>query len=85
MRDEFSVYQFMNDDTCLPEVRFVDHETACNAFARLATNAAAKVGITRRVIITDGGDFTCMEWKYGEGVTFPPELKNIDLTRRKEK
>ena len=25
-------------------------------------------------IITDGGDFTNWEWKYGEGLVYPPEL-----------
>ncbi len=80
---EFSVYQFF-DDTRDCEVSFVDHELACETFARLTTNVAAKTGITKRVIITDGGDHTNMEWKYGEGITFPPELKNIDLSRRKK-
>lgn len=80
---EFSVCQFFKDGTSDFEVRFVDHELAVNTFARLCTNVAARVGITRRVIITDGGSFVNMEWQFGQGVTFPPELKNIDLTRRK--
>ena len=81
---EFSVYQFFFESTSDYEVRFVDHELAVETFARLCNNVAAKTGITRRVIITDGGDHCCMEWKYGEGITFPPELKNIDLSRRKK-
>lgn len=28
--------------------------------------------MVRRVIITDGDDFTVFEWKFGEGVTYPP-------------
>lgn len=82
-RAEFSVYQFFKDDIQDCEVRFVDMERAVNAFARLTQNVAARIGITKRVIITDGGDHTIMEWKYGEGVTYPPELVNIDLSRRK--
>jgi hypothetical protein len=31
--------------------------------------------MVERVIITDGGDDCCFEWKRGEGVTFPPEAR----------
>lgn len=82
---EFSVYQFgkIGDEEVTDcEVRFVDHKTACTRFVDLINNVAARTGITRRVIITDGGDFTCMEWKFGEGITFPPELVGRNLVRK---
>jgi hypothetical protein len=33
------------------------------------------MGITERVIITDGGDSTVFEWKKDEGVVFPDLFK----------
>ncbi len=36
------------------------------------SSPTAQIGIIRRVIITDGGDYTNFEWKFGEGVTYPP-------------
>ncbi|WP_157083564.1 hypothetical protein [Bradyrhizobium manausense] len=36
------------------------------------SSVAAKLGVVTRAIITDGGDFTDFEWKFGEGVTYPP-------------
>jgi hypothetical protein len=84
MNGEFSVYQYCGEEQIqIDEVRWVDHEVACETFARLCTNVAAQTGFTKRVIITDGGDCVNMEWKFDEGVTYPPELKNLDLSRRK--
>lgn len=69
---EFSVYQFFPDESYEPVLRFVDGETAVRMASRLTQTLGAKIGMTRRVIITDGGDHTCFEWTFGEGVTFPP-------------
>jgi hypothetical protein len=52
--------------------RFVGAEEAVMAAKHYTTSVGARLGLTQRVIITDGGDFTCFEWKYGEGVTHPP-------------
>ncbi len=52
--------------------RFVGAEEAVMAAKHYTTSVGARLGLTQRVIITDGGDFTCFEWKYGEGVTYPP-------------
>jgi hypothetical protein len=79
---EFSVCQFFKNDVHDYEVRFVDHELAVETFVRLTTNVAAKIGITQRVIITDSGDATCMEWISGKGITFPPELVGRTLVRK---
>ncbi len=81
---EFSVAQYFKTGDYDYEIRFVDMKTAVNVFAFLCTNVAAQVGLTQRVIITDGDDFVNAEWQFGQGVTFPPELKNIDLTKRKK-
>jgi hypothetical protein len=37
------------------------------------------MGITKRVIITDGGDNIVFQWKAGEGVTYPtPEMRQAE-------
>jgi hypothetical protein len=68
---EYSVWQFFPDDSYEPVLRRVDARTAVERAKRLTETVGARIGTTRRVIITDGGDCTCFEWKFGEGVTFP--------------
>lgn len=73
MTGEFSVYQFFLDETCERIESFVDPQTAVETARRLTRTVGARLGTTARVIITDGLDFTCFEWQFGKGVTFPPE------------
>ena len=74
---EFSVYQWFPDDSYEQVYQFVDAETAVEKAMFYSTNVAAKAGFTKRVIITDGGDNCVWEWKYGEGVVFPPEFAKV--------
>lgn len=67
---EFSVYQFFIDETWERVREGVDAEEAVKAAKHYCTSVGARIGTTRRVIITDGGDFCCFEWKFGQGVTF---------------
>lgn len=69
---EFSVCQFFVDDSYEYVLRFVDAKTAVETAKRYTESVGAKIGTTVRVIITDGGDYTNFEWKFGEGVVFPP-------------
>lgn len=69
--NEFSVFWFDPGDNSYPELRFTDAKSAVEKAKSLTTRPAAVMGIIKRVIITDGGDFTVFEWKNGEGVTFP--------------
>ncbi len=69
-RNEFSVYQFFADGSQECVRSFVCFEEAVKAAHHYCTSVGAKIGTTVRVIITDGGDCTNFEWKYGEGVTF---------------
>jgi hypothetical protein len=78
MENEFSVYQFFENGQYEKVREFVSAEEAMKAFAHYTTCVTAKMGITCRVIITDGGDFTNAEWKYGEGIVYPPELAKGD-------
>ena len=73
-RDEFSVWQFFSNGEYERVREYVSVQEAVRAVRHYTDNVAAKLGITNRVIITDGGDDICFEWKHGEGVTFPPEL-----------
>lgn len=75
MIGEFSVVQFFEDGTSEYVRSGVGPKEAVEAAHHYCHSVGAKVGITRRVIITDGGDCTNFEWKYGEGVTFPPRVQ----------
>jgi len=70
-RPEFSVFQFFPDGSYERAAEFIGPEAAVKVAAQLTRSVGARLGTTRRVIITDGGDFTVFEWKHGEGVTFP--------------
>lgn len=67
---EYSVFQFFEDETYEKVRELVSAEDAVEAAKHYTTCVGARLGTTRRVIITDGGDCTCFEWKFGEGVTF---------------
>jgi len=34
-------------------------------------SVGARMGMVKRVIVTDGGDMTNFHWEYGKGVVFP--------------
>lgn len=72
---EFSVCQFFPNGTHEYVRRGVDAEEAVRVARHYTANVASKLGMVERVIITDGGDDCCFEWKKGEGVTFPPEAR----------
>lgn len=77
---EFSVCWFFADETYEYVRRYVYAEEAVIAFRHYTTSVGAKLGTTMRVIVTDGGDFTTLEWKFGEGIVFPPELVTKTVT-----
>ena len=68
---KFSVCQFFEGDTYEYVRRFVGAEEAVQAARHYTDNVAAKMGITKRVIITDGGDHCVFEWLAGKGVVYP--------------
>jgi hypothetical protein len=77
-RDEFSVYAFKPSGLSHLEVSFAGAREAAICARRLTETIAAKEGEIARIIITDGGDHTCFEWRYGAGVTFPgPEAASL--------
>lgn len=70
--DEFNVVQFFADDSYEFVREGISAKEAVEIAKRYTESVGARIGTTRRVIITDGGDACCFEWKFGEGVTFPP-------------
>lgn len=71
MIETFSVCQFFPDGSYEYVRRNVSAEEAVKAFAHYTTSVGARIGTTRRVIVTDDGDSINFEWKYGEGITYP--------------
>jgi hypothetical protein len=67
---EYSVCQFFMNDYYEYVTRFVDAEEAVLTAKRLSESVGARVGTTKCIIITYGDNYTCFEWKFGEGVTF---------------
>ena len=73
LQPEFSVYEFYPDEQYTVVKQFVPFREAILAARDCTRKPAVRLGVIRRVIITDGGDCCVFEWKYGEGVTFPPD------------
>jgi hypothetical protein len=71
MTDEYSVCQFFEDGSYEYVRRYVSAEEAVKAAEHYINSVAAKLGLVKRVIITDGGDCTNFEWKSGEGIVYP--------------
>jgi hypothetical protein len=68
--NEFSVIQIFADGSSERVRHDVSAEDAVKAAHHYCNSVGAKMGITRRVIITDGGDCTNFEWQFGKGITF---------------
>lgn len=72
---QFSVYWWDRNGARHHELSWGRAEQAVSAVKRLTAGPASILGIVHRVIITDGGDCTTLEWKIGEGFTYPPQLR----------
>lgn len=70
--ERFNVCQFFEDGSYEYVRRYVPLDEATRAIEHYCNSVAAKLGVVKRVIMTDGGDSIVLEWKHGEGVTFPP-------------
>lgn len=68
----YSVCTFHVDGTHVyVEPRFVCAEEAMRMALSCIESVSARIGITQRIIITDGADDTTFEWEHGHGVIFP--------------
>jgi hypothetical protein len=77
MRGNYSVVQFFEDDSNETVRSRVGAHEAAEAVRHYCNSVGARLGFTKRVIITDLEDIITFEWKHGEGIVFPPELKGI--------
>lgn len=68
--ERFNVVQFFEDESSEYVRTNVSAEEAVKAAKHYCTSVGARLGMTRRVIITDSGDFINFEWKFGKGITF---------------
>jgi hypothetical protein len=68
---EYSVVQFFVSGEYEYTRRWVGLEEACQAAKHYSSSVAARTGIVRKVIITDGGDCTNLVWEFGKGLTYP--------------
>ena len=68
--NQFSVYWWDREGNQHSEMRWVNVKQAVDAANRLANGPGNVIGIVERVIITNGGDDICFEWRLGEGVVF---------------
>jgi hypothetical protein len=72
MWERFNVVQFFPDGTSEYVANSVGPEEAVKVAWSFTERPAALLGIIRRVIITGTDDATVFEWRFGEGVTYPP-------------
>jgi hypothetical protein len=72
---EFSTAQFFHDGTSEYVRRFVGAEEAVDAASHYVQCPAALMGITVKVVVTDGGDNTVFSWERDKGITWPTEAK----------
>ena len=82
--NEFSVYQWFPDGSYERVRSFVSAEDAVSAAMFYTSNVAARIGVTQRVIITDGGDSVTWEWLKDKGVVFPTD-EDLCETHKDEK
>ena len=71
--EHYSVCQFFPDGSYEYTRRYVGLDEAVKAFKHYTRCVAARMGVTERVIITDGGDCIVAEWTFKDGLVFPKE------------
>jgi hypothetical protein len=71
--EQFAVLLFFDDGKHRYACRFVSAQEACRVFGHCIHSMGARLGMTARVVIADRNDFILREWKFGQGLTFPPE------------
>jgi hypothetical protein len=69
----YSVFQFFTDGSYEKVREFVPAQQAVEAFKHYSTSVGARCGIVERVIITDSGDCTNLEWRLGRGYSHDGE------------
>jgi hypothetical protein len=76
-QNEFSVYWFDPDGNSNLELAHVDARTAVDFAMDFPNRPAGLMGVIRRVIITDGGDFCVYDWRHGDGQVYPERVSRL--------
>jgi hypothetical protein len=71
---EFSLYWWDRDGGQHREMQFVQANTAFDRMTTLTRGPAAKMGVVKKVMITDGMDFCVLLWEDGKLVHPSPEI-----------
>lgn len=71
--EKFDVFQFFPDGSYEQVSSRVGPMEATRRALKLTETLGAKLGTTTRIIITDSGDNINFEWKFGQGVVYPPK------------
>jgi hypothetical protein len=70
---EFNVFWWDPAGNCHVEQQWLDAESAVRLVERMLRRPAAHFGIFKKIMITEGHDYACFEWKHGKGITYPPK------------
>jgi len=74
----FTVWQFSSDDWYVKAAEGLPAKLVVDYAHWMTHTQDACDGEIQRVIITDEGNHTVFEWKFGEGVTFQtPEMRAV--------
>jgi hypothetical protein len=68
---EFSVVEFYDDGVHSYVERDLPAKQAVELARYCVVGASDENSIVKRIIITDGGDYTVFQWERGTGITFP--------------
>jgi hypothetical protein len=82
--ETFNTVQFFEDGSYEYVRRNVSGQEAVEASHHYCTSVGARIGTTRRVIVTDSGDCTVFEWRFGEGIVYPTKAEGATFPDAKE-
>lgn len=77
LEEVFSTYQFFPDDTYEKVIQYAPLVRAMEVAKQLCHSLGARIGTTKRVIITDGGDCTVFEWTHDRGIIWPADINML--------
>lgn len=73
--EKFNVVQFLDCDFTEYVGRGLPIKEAIDLAHSYTTRPAARMGIIRRVMITDASDNCCFDWQFRKGIVFPVRSK----------
>jgi hypothetical protein len=80
---EFSVRQFFRHGDPEDALQQVDAPTAVYRAKMLIDSVGGQIGNTVRVVIIDGGDCIVFDWRFGDGIIFPPPPPSASPAERR--